>query len=49
MYRGPLGFCYHLHHEITLLLGGINREDGQLVEHDAVHKRRPGTNANALV
>jgi hypothetical protein len=32
-----------------LLLSGINREDGQLVELGAVHERWPGTNTSALV
>jgi hypothetical protein len=32
-----------------LLLSGVHRKDGQLVELDAVQKRRPGTNANTLV
>jgi hypothetical protein len=32
-----------------LLLSGVHRKDGQLVELNAVRKGRPGMNANALV
>ncbi len=49
MYRGPLGFLDRLNHVVMLLLSGVHRKDGQLVELDAVQKKRPGTNANALV
>ncbi len=48
-YSGSLGFLDHLSHVVTLLLSGIYRKDGQLVEIDAVQKRRLGTNARALV
>ena len=48
-YRGPLGFLDRLPHVVTLLLSGINREDGQLVELDEVKKRWPETNMRALV
>jgi hypothetical protein len=32
-----------------LLFSGVSREDGELVELNAVHGRDPGTHANALV
>jgi hypothetical protein len=48
-YSGPLGFLDRLSHVVMLLLSGVRRKDGQLVELDAVQKRRPGTNANALI
>jgi hypothetical protein len=44
-----LGFLDHLSHVVTLLLSGVHRKDGQLVELYAVQKGRPGKNANALV
>jgi hypothetical protein len=49
VYSGPLGFLDCLSRVVMLLLGGVHREDGQLVELDAAKKRRPGTNTNALV
>ncbi len=48
-YHGLLGFLDRLPHVVTLLLSGVNREDGQLMELDAVQKRWPGTNMRALV
>jgi hypothetical protein len=44
-----LGFLDRLGHVVTLLLSGVHREDGHLVELDAVQKGRPETNMNALV
>ena len=43
VYRDLLGFLDHLGHVETLLLSGVNREAGQLVELDAVRERQPGT------
>ncbi len=48
-YSGPLGFLDRLSHVVMLLFSGVHRKDGQLVELDAVQKRRPRTNANTLV
>ena len=41
-YSGLLGFLDRLSHVVTLLLSGVYRKDSQLVELDAVQKRRPG-------
>ncbi len=47
-YHDSLGFLDRLRHVVTLLLNGVNGEDGQLVELDAVQEGRPGTNSNSL-
>jgi hypothetical protein len=48
-YHDSLGFLDHLLHVEMLLLSGISREDGELVELDAVLEGQPGTHAKALV
>ncbi len=49
MNRSSLGFLDCLSHVITLLLSGVYKKDGQLVELDAVQERWPGTSTRALV
>ncbi len=44
-----LRFLDHLLHVEMLLLSGINREEGELVELDAVLERQPGTYPRVLV
>ncbi len=46
--RDLLGFLDRLRHVVTLLLSGVDGEDGQLVELDAVQEGGPGTNSNSL-
>jgi hypothetical protein len=48
-YSGPLGFLDRLSHVVTLLLNGIHRKNGQLVELNAVLKRWPEMKTNILV
>jgi hypothetical protein len=36
-------------HVVTLLFSGVSREDGELVELNAVHDGNSGTHTNALV
>ena len=45
MHSDSLEFLDHLLHVETLLLSGISREDGELVELNAVLKRQPGMHA----
>ena len=49
MHRDSLGLLYHLLHVITLLFSCVSREDGELVELDAVHERNPGLYTDSLV
>jgi hypothetical protein len=44
-----LGLLYCLLHVITLLFSCVSREDGELVELDAVHERNPGLYMDSLV
>ncbi len=52
---GPIGLGHllelldHLLHVVTLLFSCVSREDGELVELDAIHEQNPGFDANALV
>jgi hypothetical protein len=48
-YCDLLGLLDPLLHVITLLFSCVSREDGELVELDAVHKSNPGLHANSLV
>jgi hypothetical protein len=48
-HRDLLGLLNCLLHVITLLFSCISREDGELVELDAVHKRNPGLHSYSLV
>ncbi len=49
MHHDSLGLLHPLLHVVTLLFSCISREDGELVELDAVHERNPGMHAKALV
>ncbi len=49
MHRDLLGLLDCLLHVVTLPFSSISREDGKLVELNAVHERNPGMHANALV
>jgi hypothetical protein len=44
-----LGLFHPLLHVETLLLSSINRDDGKLVELNAVHKRHPNVHVESLV
>jgi hypothetical protein len=48
-HRDLLGFLDSVCHVEPLLLRGVHREEGELVELDAVHEGQPGTNARAIV
>ncbi len=48
-YCDLLGFLDHLLHAKMLLLSGVSRKDGKLVELYAVLKRQPGMHAKAFV
>ncbi len=48
-HRDSLGLLDFLLHVVKLLFSGVSREDGELVELDAVHERNPGMHVNALV
>ncbi len=41
MHSDSLGFLDCLLHVVTLLLSGVSREDGELVELDVVLERQP--------
>ncbi len=49
MHRDLLGFLDHLLHAETLLLSDISREDGELMELDAVLEGQPRPQAKAFV
>jgi hypothetical protein len=49
MHCDSLGFLHGLDHIIALLLSGVHRKNGQLVELDAVQKCWPETDSNSLV
>jgi hypothetical protein len=49
VYHDLLEFLDRLLHVEKLLLSGINREDGELVELDAVLEGQPGMHAKAMV
>ncbi len=49
MTRDSLGLLDCLLHVVTLLFSCVSREDGELMELDAVHEQNPGFHANALV
>jgi hypothetical protein len=49
MHCDSLGLLDHLLHVVMLLFSCVSREDGKLVELDAIHELNPGFHANALV